>query len=181
MSDDWNAWDQYTSAKADIVEGGDWPEIPDDIYDAQIMDVSGPKTERNRYYNPETDSEDKEFRTTFSIKFELLDEMFEQQTWLYKWVPLSKSFLESGGRKIHKNSALREVMEDLGIDPDGEGVAHDPRTWVGMPCRVTVANKAPDGGGEVRPRITALAKAKQQRPKREPVAAGRGRFQDVDD
>lgn len=146
MPDDFNVWNDYAK-KAVVTEGGDFPPIDDDIYDATIMDIGAPTTSPN-LFNPDVE------RTTFAIKFELDPERFENQTWLYKWVALSPSFLESG--KIHKKSALYEVMTSLGFDMDAADLHVDPREWVGTPCRVVVKNLAPQNGGDVRPRIVDI-------------------------
>jgi hypothetical protein len=146
-------WDKYAK-DATVSDGGDWPPIDDDIYDATIIDIGEPTTSPNAF-NPDVE------RTTFSVKFELDPEKFDNQTWLYKWVALSPSFLESG--KIHKKSALYEVMTSLGFDMDDPDLHVDPREWIGTEARVVVKNVAPASGGDTRPRIVDIMPARPRK------------------
>jgi hypothetical protein len=149
-------WNDY--AKTAEVGTGEWPEIPDDVYDAIIADVGEPET-RPDHFNPEVE------KTDFRLKWELISDELPENTWLYQWVTLPEGFLANG--TVHKKSNLYAVMEALGFDMTGKFEV-DPLTWQGMQARAVVKN-AETAEGAMRPRIKSLMPAKKGR---QLVAAG---------
>lgn len=135
------------------------PDIPDDLYDAEVLAVGEP-TESPDNFNPG------KTRTTFWLDWGiqvggLMSEApgnFRDET-IRQWITLPEAFLTDGF--LSDKSRLFEVMEALGFDM--EGTIHvDPREWVGLRARIMVENRPTQSTGEMRPRVTAVKPARRQ-------------------
>ena len=158
------SWDNYTK-DAEKGTGGEWPEVPDDLYDAQVQDVSEPETGPDRF-NPGKE------RTQFYVTFELLGDDLPENTTLRYYVTIPEGYINDG--YLSDKSRLWKVMDAMGYDLGGR-FRVDPREWQGERVRVMVENK-PNEQGEMRPRITDVKAPRRKaadKPaaKREPVGA----------
>ena len=174
-------WEQYTKT-AEATSGGDWPEIPDDLYEATIIDVSEPETGADKF-NPG------KMRTQFHVVWELDSADLPEGTTRWQYVALPEKYLEDGF--LSEKSNLYQLMDALGFDLSGQFEV-DPPSWIGMKARVMVENKIGDDGKPGAPRITDVKapRAKKAAPApvkaapRQAVAAGRrpagSDFEDVD-
>lgn len=163
-------WDTY-SKDAEKGTGGDWPEVPDDLYTAMVKDISEPTTEPDMF-NPGKE------RTQFYITWELESDDLPEGTTLRQYLTIPEGYLNDG--YLNEKSGLYKVMEALGYDMNAR-FRVDPRAWQGMEARVMVENQVPKGKGEDdrRPRITGVKpkrgkanKGTNAAPARETVTAG---------
>ena len=161
-------WDSYTKDAEKSTGGGDFPEAPDDLYDAMVQDVTEPRT------GPDLFNPGKE-KTDFIVKWELTSGGVPDGTTLWQYVTLPEQYLENG--YLSDKSNLYKVMDALGFDLEGRFTVNPPE-WQGMPARVMVENK-PNKDGELRPKITAVKPARKTKiaaqEKRQPVGASAGR------
>lgn len=171
------SWDNYAK-EAEKGTGGEWPEVPDDLYDAMVQDVSDPET------GPDQFNAGKE-RTQFYITFELVSDELPENTTLRYYVTIPEGYINDG--YLSDKSRLYKVMDALGFDMGGRFTV-DPRQWQGERVRVMVENKVSQNSttGEARPRITdvkaprrkgerSAAAAPAATPPRKPVAAAAGK------
>ena len=161
-------WDSYTKDAEKSTGGGDFPDVPDDLYDAMVQDVTDPRT------GPDLFNPGKE-KTDFIVKWELTSGGVPDGTTLWQYVTLPEQYLENG--YLSDKSNLYKVMDALGFDLEGRFTVNPPE-WQGMPARVMVENK-PNKDGELRPKITAVKPARKTKiaaqEKRQPVGASAGR------
>lgn len=155
-----SSWDQYTNDKAEVGGQGEWPAVPDDLYDAIVKDVSEPE-EQADIFNPG------KTRTQFYLTWELAGGDVPEGTTLRQYLSLPESYLSDG--YVNEKSNLYKTMEALGYDMGGKFKV-DPPSWQGERARVMVENKVGANGGDPRPRITAV---KPARNVRQPAAARR--------
>jgi hypothetical protein len=128
------------------------PDIPDDLYDAEVFAVGEP-TESPDTFNPG------KTRTTFWLDWAIESGDLPADTRIRQWIALPEAFLTDGF--LSDKSRLFEVMEALGFDM--EGTIHvDPREWVGLRARIMVENRPTQSTGEMRPRVTAVKPARRQ-------------------
>jgi hypothetical protein len=128
------------------------PDIPDDLYDAEVFAVGEP-TESPDTFNPG------KTRTTFWLDWAIESGDLPADTRIRQWIALPEAFLTDGF--LSDKSRLFEVMEALGFDM--EGTIHvDPREWVGLRARIMVENRPTQSTGELRPRVTAVKPARRQ-------------------
>lgn len=165
-------WDN-NAKEVEVGNGAEWPDVPDDLYEAVVQDVSEPETGPDRY-NPGKE------RTTFYVNFELTSGEVPEGTILRYYIPITEGFSKYG--LVSEKSKLYGVLEAFGYDLGGRLMV-DPRDWQGRECRVMVENKE-NAEGEMRPRITQVKAVRQRRPApaakqngqvRQPVAAGASR------
>lgn len=149
------SWDDYAKT-ATKSEGGEWPEVVDDLYDAVIQDVSEPET------RPDSFNDGAE-KTDFYINWELDT---DNAPTLRQYIVLPPAYLSDGF--LNEKSNLYKTMVALGFDLDGKFTVN-PSEWQGMKARVMVENRA-NAKGDIRPRITAVKPARST-VKRGPVAA----------
>mgnify|MGYP001605667609 CR=1 len=135
--------------------GGDFVDIPDDIYAARVMDVS----DMEKSVNPTTNEE----RTQIVVTFELMptaaqveagapSEGYQGSELTRKmWITLTDKFLDEG--MVHKKSMLYALLDALGYDMDGP-LTFDSDEWIDMKCRVLIKHN--DKGY---PRIDSLLQA----------------------
>jgi len=147
------SWDNYSNKTVTIAAGGDYPEVPDDLYDAMVQDVSDPET------RPDPFNEGKE-KTDFFVTWEITSGDVKPGTTLRQYVTLPEQFMAEGF--LNEKSNLYKLMEALGFDLTGKFKVAPP-TWQGMEARVMVENRA-NKMGESRPRITAVKPARKAKP-----------------
>jgi hypothetical protein len=128
------------------------PDIPDDLYDAEVFAVGEP-TESPDTFNPG------KTRTTFWLDWAIESGDLPADTRIRQWIALPEAFLTDGF--LSDKSRLFEVMEALGFDMDGT-IHVDPREWVGLRARIMVENRPTQSTGEMRPRVTAVKPARRQ-------------------
>ena len=158
------------SAKgASITEGnGEFQDIPDDVYDARIMDVS------DQFQT--TSPQDGKERTQITVTWELLPTAEQvdlgcPEGYTRKiWVTLTDIFLETG--HVHEKSRLADLLGVLGdedgdplYDLDGE-LDFDSDDWIDARARVVIEHNA-----KGYPTIKSLMKPRQKA--KAPAAAGR--------
>lgn len=154
MSDnDWSKWER----EAEVSTGGDFPEIPDDLYDAMVKDVSIPETKADPF-------NEGKLRTDFFVTWELTSGDVPAGTTIRQYISLPDGYANDG--YLSEKSKLFEVMQGLGFDMKGK-FRVKPSTWQGMEARVMVESKSKDGTPG-RPRVT---KVSQARKKQQPQAA----------
>lgn len=145
------SWENYEKT-ATVSAGGEIPNVPDDLYEAMVQDVSEPIT-RPDPFNAGKD------KTDFYITWELTSGDVAAGTTLRQYVGLPEQYANEG--YLSEKSNLYKVMEALGFDLNGKfRVA--PSTWQGMEARVMVENRQTQNG-ETRPRITAVKPARKQK------------------
>lgn len=154
MTDAWSKWER----DAEVSTGGDFPEVPDDLYDAMVKDVSEPETK------PDIFNEGKD-KTDFFVTWELTSGDVPDGTTLRQYITLPVEYANSG--YLNEKSNLYKVMQALGFDMTGKFKVR-PSTWQGMTAKVLVENKK-NQAGDVRPRITKVTPA---RKKQQPQSAG---------
>lgn len=146
------SWSNYTR-EAEVGGNGEWPEVPDDLYDARISEISEPRTGPDQF-NPGKE------RTDFYITWELLSGDAEG-VFLRQYVTLPEGFIRDG--YLSEKSNLYRIMSALGFDMEGRFTV-DPPSWVGKRARVMVENR-PNKDGDLRPRITDVKPSRRQAPK----------------
>lgn len=147
------SWDKFERESVKISAASEYPEVPDDLYDAMIADISEPET------RPDPFNEGKD-KTDFFITWEITSGDVRPGTTLRQYVSLPEQFMTEG--YLSEKSNLYKVMEALGFDLAGNFKVK-PSTWQGMEARVMVENKA-NKMGEIRPRITGVKPAKKAKP-----------------
>lgn len=154
---------------AEVGGGGDIPNIPDDIYDAIIKDVS----------EPTTSVYDGKEREQFYITWELTSGDVVGES-VRQYITLPEVYLNEG--YLSEKSNLYKVMEALGFDLTGR-FRVDPPSWQGMEARVDLEQERDRNGDPLRwPKVTKVKPKRQA--KKQPVAAGAGarrRASDDDD
>lgn len=152
-------WNDYTR-EAEVGQGGDAPEIPDDLYDARVCDVSEPETKPDIY------KDDGSMKTQFYIKWELLSDELPADTTVRQYVALPPQYLENG--VLGEKSTLYKVMDALGYDMAGRFKV-EPDKWIDHRARVYTSQEP----GKFA-KVTDVKPARQQRGggSREPVGAG---------
>lgn len=119
-------WNDYTR-EAEVGTGGDAPEIPDDLYDARVADVSEPETK------PDPFKDDGSTKTQFFIQWELLSDEVPADTTVRQYIALPPGYLENG--VLGEKSKLYQVMEALGFDMTGRFKV-EPNKWIDKRARV---------------------------------------------
>lgn len=143
-------WDNWTTDNAQKGTGGDWPEIPDDLYTARIMDVSEPET------GPDMFNPGKE-RTQFYLTWELEPNEDQQENGCEDGTTIRQYLSIPAGMKngtLNEKAKLYELMSALGFDLEGT-FKFKPMEWVGAKARVLIENRA-NQAGEIRPRVTKV-------------------------
>lgn len=151
-------WDDW-STPLQKSDGAGAPDIPDDVYDARILDVSELTTGPDMF----NEGQDK---TQFYVNLELLSDDLDEGTTLRYYITLSEQMRQG---YIHEKSKLYALLNALGYDMDGElpPISALRNDLIDQRLRVTVKNPV-DGGW---PKISDLMRARQ-RTRKEPVAAG---------
>lgn len=149
-------WSSYNK-DAEVGQGGDAPEIPDDLYDARVSDVSEPETK------PDSFNEGKN-KTQFYVIWELLSDELPESTTVRQYISLPPGYLENG--VVGEKSTLYAVMTALGFDMAGR-FRVEPEKWIDMRARVLTEQK--DGKFA---RVTEVKPSRQAAKKQQPVAAG---------
>ena len=149
-------WSQY-SREAEVGAGGDVPQIPDDLYDARVCDVSEPETKPDIY----KEGEDK---TQFFIKWELLSDDLPPDTTVRQYISLPPGYLENG--VLGEKANLHKVMTALGFDLSGR-FRVEPNKWIDLRARVMTEQVE----GKFA-RVTDVKPPRQKASQKQPVAAG---------
>lgn len=164
-------WDENAKEAEAGAGGGDFPELEDDMYDAQVGDISEPTVETIpvEYQKKGGPTE----RTRFYVQVELDGENVpEDCPPLRAYMSIPDGFIKSG--TLNEKSTLYKWMVALGYDMTGR-FRVDPREWQGERVRVIVeCPRDKDGVQTGWPRITdvkAPRKAKPVAKKAQPVAA----------
>lgn len=152
-------WNDYIK-DAEVSKGFEMPTVPDDLYDAQIQEVSDPPTE-NPYKPGEME---------FFISWELLSDAVPEGTTLRQYVSIPPQYVQNG--YLNEKSNLHKLMEALGFDMSGR-FRVDPTSWQGERARVMVENKPNKDGTELRPKITKVKPARALRKAAAPAPAAR--------
>lgn len=158
-------WDDPKFSKEiETGTGGDWPDIPDDLYDAEVSNASEPEDV------PDTFNQG-QMRTQFYLTWLLMSDEVPEGTTLRQYLTLPQQYLE--GNFLSGKSAVWKTMDALGYDMNARYVVN-PQQWVGKRARVMVENKA-NQKGDIRPRIVDVKprRARQQSTKQQPVGVGR--------
>jgi hypothetical protein len=132
-------------------EGREYPVIPTDLYEGEIVRVGDP-FETDGQYGP---------RTKFVLDWELTGGDIEDPAILPQFVTLPVKFLENG--YIDKKSHLYALMKALGFDMEAAQLRVMPQEWVGMKARVDVETKVQPDGSE-RSYIQGLKPPRQRKP-----------------
>jgi len=140
-------WSTYTRDALPVGTGGDFPEIPDDLYDAMIQDVSEPE-ERDDPFNPG------HRQTQFYVTWELLSDDLPEGTTIRQYLNIPNGVLS--GAAINEKSKLYETMQALGLIEADKPVMFNPPAWQGTEARVMVETKARQDGSAGRPRVTGV-------------------------
>ena len=149
------SWEDY-ARKAQVGGGGEIPDIPDDLYDAIIKDVS--EVAPSTYEGKE--------QQRFFITWEITSGDAKGES-VRQYVTLPEAYLNDG--YVNEKSHLYGVMDGLGFDMTGQFTV-EPWKWQGMEARILLEQKrAKDGTPEKWPKVTAV---KQTRRSKQPGAAG---------
>lgn len=167
-------WDDNAKEAEVGSGGGEFPELEDDLYEAQVADISEPTVETipEQYRKKGGPTE----RTRFYVSVDLYgDNVPDDCPPLRIYLTVPDGFRNNG--VLNEKSKLYEMMTALGYDLSGRFKV-DPREWQGQKVRVLVeCPRDKDGVQTGWPKITevkAVRKAKPA-PKREPVAAAAGK------
>lgn len=163
------SWANISKREVTVSAGSDFPEVPDDLYDAMIADVSEYET------RPDPFNEGKD-KTDFYITWEVLSDAVPSGTTLRQYITIPEQFLSDG--YLNEKSNMYKLMDALGIDMTGK-FRVDPNEWQGAEARIMVENKA-NTQGVTRPRITGVKPAKKK-PAAKPAAKGGKRDSEWDD
>lgn len=164
-----SSWENWEKAATVLAGSSDIPNVPDDLYDAMIQDVSVPETRPD----PFNEGRDK---TDFYLTWEITSGDVPSGTTLRQYITLPEAYANEG--YLSEKSNLYKVMEALGFDLSGK-FRVQPSKWQGMEARVMVENKQ-TRTGEMRPRITAVKPAKKAKAAAA-APAGKKRATDWDD
>jgi hypothetical protein len=145
------SWKDWNVGDVSISSGQGIPEIPDDLYDAMIREVTEPVTEPDPYNAGRQ-------RTQFYMVWEITDGDYAGQT-LRQYLSIPNG-LDQG--YINDKSNLFAVMDALGFDMT-QRVRVEPWTWEQMTARILVENK-PNREGEPRPRVTGVKASRKKTP-----------------
>ena len=140
-------WDSYSKTDLPVGTGGDWPDVPDDLYDAVVQDVSEPE-ERDDPFNPG------KTQTQFYVSWELVSDDLPEGTVMRQYINIPAGVLS--GAAINEKSHLYETMVGLGLIEADKPVVFHPPSWQGLEARVMVENKERKDGSGSRPRITGV-------------------------
>lgn len=150
MSD---AWDSY-AGEATQSAGGDWPLVPDDIYDAEIVSVGEPYEKDTQFGH----------KTKFAVTWKLTGGDLEQPEELPQFLTIPDGLINKGF--IGSKSTVFKVMQALGYDME-DSVRFDPRDWIGKKARVDVENSKNQDGEET----SWITNVKPPRQRRDAAAA----------
>ncbi len=153
------SWANLSKREVTVSSGGDFPEVPDDLYDAMIADVSDPETRPD----PFNEGRDK---TDFFVTWEITSGDINPGTTLRQYVTVPEQFISDG--YLNEKSNMYKLMDALGIDMSGK-FRVNPAEWQGAEARIMVENKA-NQAGSIRPRITGVKPAKKKQTTAKPVA-----------
>jgi hypothetical protein len=128
-------------------------DIPDDIYDATIVDVSGLIEQEDTYKGG--------IRKFFTIDWEILIDLVPEGTTLRTW----QNIPDTG--RLNEKATLYQLMEAFELVTATGKFRLDLDFFPGKQARVIVEKKKNQNTGEVRPKITGI------KAKRKPVAAAR--------
>lgn len=148
------AWNQY-SKEAETGTGGDVPDIPDDLWDARVADVSEPITAPDPFKEGEE-------KTQFYVVWELLSDELPKDTTVRQYISLPPMYLDQG--ILGEKSNLWKVMNALGFDMAGRFKV-EPEKWVDM--RARVMTDQPD-----KSKFAKVTDVKPARAQRQAVGAG---------
>lgn len=153
MSDIW----EKLGREAERGAGGEWPEVEDDLYPAEVVAVSDPEDQEDRFHPGQMKTQ---FYVTWGLRPTDGQAPVADGTTLRQYISLPEQYLTAGW--VSDKSWLWRTMEALGYDLSGRFRVHPPE-WVGKRARVMVENKASQSTGDVRPRITDVKPLPRQR------------------
>lgn len=131
-------------------------DIPDDLYDAEIIEIGEPKDVPNPF-------KEGEMQIQFHIQWQLLGDDLPEDASLRQFVNIPDAYIHSGF--LNEKSNLFKLMGALGFDMTGR-FRVDPPSWVGRRARVMVENKE-NKEGELRPRISDVKPIRRRASKEE--------------
>ena len=167
------AWENFTR-EAETGTGADAPQIPDDLYEARVADVSKPETRPNPF------AEDGAEHTQFYVTWELLSDDLPPDTTVRQYVTIPASYMEHG--VLDDRSNIYKIMTGLGFDLSGR-FRVDPPKWIDLQARVMTEQKEgkfarvtdvkPSRKGSQKKAAPAVARAEEEwRGGNPPAAAG---------
>jgi|GEM_PF-4599012 len=165
-----SAWSNPNFSKeAERGSGYEAPELEDDIYFAEIIEVGEP-FDQAKFDDPNV------MQTRFWIDWSIEGDDVPDDATLRHYMTLPTAYLNSG--YLNEKSNLFILMQNLGYDMSGRFRVNPPE-WVGKRARLVVKNK-PGKEGDLRPRIESVMPLKKasSAPK---AAAGRSRAAQNDD
>jgi len=123
-----------------VTEVGDgrqqWPVIPEDQYEAEIVDVGKPYEKVDSFKN--------ETVTKMVVTFRLTADFLDEPVDIPAFPRIPNGLLPGGDGYVDERTTIFKIMKALGFDMKARP-PFEPWTWVGMKCRVTTMNETKDG------------------------------------